>query len=107
MAYDWALKTVFNRGVPGRVPAGTNGTSRPFCPGAGTSRQMPKLAGTNWTNGTKKVLCSIGATNYNIEIILFFSSTFMFFVRFGFNQLLFFLGHRSKKSQGHWDFRER
>ena len=62
---------VFTRGVPGRVPAGTNGTSRPFCPGAGTSRQMPKSAGTN---GTKKDLWSIAATNYNTEVILFLST---------------------------------
>ena len=61
-----------NRGVPGRVPAGTNGTSRPFCPGAGTSRQMPNWPEQTGQTGQKKVLCSIGATNYNIEIILFF-----------------------------------
>ena len=45
------------RGVPGRVPAGTNGTSQPFCPSARTSWQTPNRPGQ--TGRKKKKICGL------------------------------------------------
>ena len=63
---------VRGRGVPGRVPAGTNETSRPFCPGARMSRQTPNWPG-QWDKKKKRFVV-FGAKNYTSKLIVFLST---------------------------------